>query len=747
MKFRLPLLGEVSIGKQEVPKKEKSFLLGTFMDLGGKKLSNEKTISSKLVESFYEWVYINVTTLSEEISKFEPELHKAVLRQGNIVYEPVPDHPLLDLLDQFNTTTTRSDGFYLTGAYLELCGEAFWFLEGGAGNKIPTAIYLLQPDKVKLDINADGTIAGYEFSTVIDGKERSVSYEPEEILHIKVPNPKNQFRGHSVIEGIAESIDIDTQALITTRKFYENGMMANFMLSTDQKLTTDQLKKLRAELRSSYQGVNNAFKVPILGGGLEAKQLSMSSKDAEQIKTQMWLRDKIMAAFKNTKASLGIVEDVNRANAEATLDFWRQSVILPKMQRIANAINEFLTPRYGENLVLGVCDPAGEDEDYNINKAKTLKSAGIITRNEARQLIGYEEVEGGDDFGDKPVEVPKSIKNVDYKSVLRKSGIYKKQEVYNKEILPEARKLVMAKKKKHVHEEKPKGFMEVDNSLAEKANDYGITQVEVVESQVKQFDNAISQYIDRLQKRVEAKVAELYPKKQFEDELFNEEQEIRELEALVLPILATVAITAGNNANKLINSSKPFLMDKKLEDIVKRQIDKFGKSMLKTDADKLAQIIADGFKQGHGVAKVTQSIRDEFPQFAKVQAQRISRSELLRTSNTMAVEAWKQSGVVAAKQWLTVSDPCPYCEPMNGKIIGLDDRYFKKGTEYFGNSDTPIKLDYGSVKQPPLHVNCKCQTLPVLIPNKAVEADKIKKQLEEERKYAKELEKIIEGEI
>ncbi len=319
--------------------------------------------------------------------------------------------------------------------------------------------------------------------------------------------------------------------------------------------------------------------------------------------------------------------------------------------------------------------------------------------------------------------------------------------MYNKEILPEARKLVMAKKKKHVHEEKPKGFMEVDNSLAEKANDYGITQVEVVESQVKQFDNAISQYIDRLQKRVEAKVAELYPKKQFEDELFNEEQEIRELEALVLPILATVAITAGNNANKLINSSKPFLMDKKLEDIVKRQIDKFGKSMLKTDADKLAQIIADGFKQGHGVAKVTQSIRDEFPQFAKVQAQRISRSELLRTSNTMAVEAWKQSGVVAAKQWLTVSDPCPYCEPMNGKIIGLDDRYFKKGTEYFGNSDTPIKLDYGSVKQPPLHVNCKCQTLPVLIPNKAVEADKIKKQLEEERKYAKELEKIIEGEI
>ena len=361
MKLRLPFFGEVLSGKDALPtlpapKQKDAVALGTFLDLGKKTLSNERTISPKLLESFYEWVYVNVTALSEEVSKLEPELYRVDIRGGQYELTEIETHPILDLLDRFNDTTAKSDGFYLTQSHLELTGDAFWYLEDGDNQRQPSNIYLLQPDKVELklgDISAGATrlVNGFEYRTTVGGETITQDYSYDEMLHFKVPNPKNPYRGFSVVEGIANSLDLDTNALTAALNFYQNGMMAQFMLQTDQRLTTDQLKKLRSEMRAAYSGSQNFWKVPIFGGGIKPQQIQMSSRDAQMIDQQAWLRDKIMAAFKNTKSSLGITEDVNRANAEASLLGWKRSVIKPKLQRITDTLNEFLVPRYGDNLI------------------------------------------------------------------------------------------------------------------------------------------------------------------------------------------------------------------------------------------------------------------------------------------------------------------------------------------------------------------------------------------------------------
>lgn len=758
--MKIPFIGEVKrqqpepiVQTVEVPKKSKGFLLGTFLDLGQRKLSDEKSISTKLLESFYGWTYINVTTLAEEVSKFEPELYKTTIKGGEIVAEPVTDHPLLDLLDRFNSTTSRSEGFYLTEAFLEMTGDSFWYLEGGANGGQPTGIYLLQPDKVELNIAGDGTVTGYTFKTTIDGKSKEVSYEFDEILHIKVPSPTNPYRGHSVVEGIADQLDIDAYTTQTTRSFYENGMMANFVLSTDQKLTGDQLKKLRAEMRSAYQGTQNAFKVPIFGGGISVQQLSTSSKDAEQLKQQAWLRDQIMAAFKNTKASLGIVEDVNRANAESTIDFWRQSVVLPKMQRIAAAINEFLVPRYGDNLLLGVKDPAGEDYESQTNEAIKLKSAGIISRNEAREMLGYDQVEGGDLFPDQVAltdekSVPKSIKNIDYKRILAKNGMIDKRNKYRKEYLPEAKKIVQ-EMHSHKHKAVAPSKKNFSSFTFDQAVEYNNKQIEIVNAQEKQFENAINQYLDQLVKRTADKVSVLLRKKAYKEEMIDEEAELLLLTAAVGTIMVGVALSGGNQANKLIGVDNPYLLDDSTKKLVDRQINKFGGSVIDTNRNKIADIIAEGLNNGNGPSKVANAIRTQMPEFSKMQATRVARTELLTTINNSAIDAWKKSGVVRAKQWVT-KDPCPYCAPMEGKIIGLDDNYFEKGDEWLGEAKSPIKLDYRSITAPPLHPNCECGEVPVLIDTKGFDVKsnkrlkKLEAELQKERDYVKELEEVLE---
>jgi SPP1 gp7 family putative phage head morphogenesis protein len=79
-----------------------------------------------------------------------------------------------------------------------------------------------------------------------------------------------------------------------------------------------------------------------------------------------------------------------------------------------------------------------------------------------------------------------------------------------------------------------------------------------------------------------------------------------------------------------------------------------------------------------------------------------ARAEMIaRTETASAVEggnhiAWKESGVVDRKEWLLGPEPCELCEPLGGKVVGLDDE-FSEG-----------------IAHPPLHPNCTCATAPVV---------------------------------
>lgn len=723
MKIKLPIIGEIKTGKDvepvieaiQIPKTKTATLLGTFLDLGSKALSTEKNISSKLLEAFYEWVFINVTTLSEEVSKLEPELYKVVLKGGEYELVEIEEHPLLDLLDRFNETTTQSDAFYLTESHLELTGDCFWYLEGGANGGQPTNIYLLQPDKVDLklgDVSAGAArlVAGYEYKTVIDGDTVQRDYEPEEILHIKVPNPKNPYRGHSVVEGIATSLDIDTQTLEANKKFYENGMMAQFMLTTDAKLTQDQLKKLKAEMSAAYGGSKNFWKVPIFAGGIKPETVQMSSRDAEMLAQQAWLRDKIMAAFKNTKASLGIVEDVNRANSESSLLNWKQSTIKPKMCRMIDAMNEFLVPRYGDNLILGFKDPVPEDMSRKVEESTALYQAGIMTLNEARDMVGLDATTEGDNVKQETVSytednLPKSLEAVNTKAMFRRMGLVQKKMQWQKayeSAKPVAKKIM----KKQV--------IEIKGLTSDDKFDYRDRKTAFIDRSEEQILLKMEQYFKGFIDRVAANVeANLPAKKIAEEDLFDKELELKQIETHLVPVFRTIASNSSLDALKLISYTKSYFENNNA--YVRDQVNKFGDSLLNTDRDKLTNIISEGVTAGNHPNMIARSIREDMPRFTGNQSKTIARTEALRTANHSAIEAWKDTGVVVQKEWLCDSNPCDYCAPLNGTKVGLEEPFLEEGHDWLGDAKTAMKLDYGDVEGGNLHPNCECTIVPILL--------------------------------
>lgn len=709
---RLQTIGRGNSGKQEVKtiikeveKKTKS-VMGGFLEFGQQPLTGETTISTKLLKANKGWVYRNNDVIAKEVANIEFELFRVRVVGGEVVYDTVLEHPLLDALDRFNEFTSIGDGFYITQSHRKLAGDAFWYVDGDGPNI--NGIYILPPDKITINLGetagTNKVIESYTYKDTIKGEPIEVTYEPEDIIHFKIPNPDNYYRGKSAVEAAAEAIDTDSMAIEANMKLFQRGLIANFMLTTDKSLTADQLKQLHAEFRNTYGGVSNAYKVPILSGGIKSENLQMSNRDAQYLEQQAWLRDKITSIFGNNKAVLGVTDDVNRANAEATILQWKQTTIRSEMKAITDTLNEFLVPRFGTNLILGFQDLVEEDETEKLEQVVKAKNADLISINEAREELGYEPIDGGDEHTFQRTErqqsqqVPTPLKYIKLQPLLRRAKIpqqQKQQQELKKKAMEVARSVV---NKNKVKQEKPVVTEDGETRYIKR-------QLEIADSQRDRFKDAVESFlnkvVDKALENLPAEVREFQNK-----QLLNAaETEVSAVFDLA-PLLEDVAKQAGSEALALINEpAAGRVIDYATP--IKESVENFSRSMIKTTEDKMVNIITDGVKNGNGVQKISQTIRAEMPQFTRNQADRIARTELLRASNLASLESWKESGVVNAKEWDARFDADAICKQYDGEVIRLDDEFYKAKSVF----------DNGN---PPIHPNCRCVLLPVLFEDKRV---------------------------
>jgi SPP1 gp7 family putative phage head morphogenesis protein len=123
--------------------------------------------------------------------------------------------------------------------------------------------------------------------------------------------------------------------------------------------------------------------------------------------------------------------------------------------------------------------------------------------------------------------------------------------------------------------------------------------------------------------------------------------------------------------------------------------------MLDTDREHLTNIITHGLEDGKSVPEIRKEIETTFDQYSRNQAQRITRTEVIRVSNQSALDAYERSGIVEGKQWVTFG-AIDECAAYDGEIETLDGKFYSDTTE-FKDGD------------PPLHPNCKCVLVPIVV--------------------------------
>lgn len=756
-------------------------------------VNNTLKRKSDFTKEYAEWVYANVSAIAEAVSHIELKLMRYSSNKDEIT--EVNEHPVIELMNRPNPYMTKRDFVYMLSASLLLAGEGPIRLRRTGKNQSqpPTELWPLQPANVviKVGVTADGYEMPVEYDYTIadpNGGIKKIELQPWEVIMMKTVNPNNLWRGLGVVEAAARTIDILDYSEMWNLNFFQNSAIPAAVLYTDQKLQKDVLERLKNNWNSEFRTYKNNFRTAILEQGLKIEKLQSTMQDMDFLEQQKFLRDKLMAMFKTTKIALGIVEDVNRANAEASEYVFTKHNIKPKMQQFVDVLNEFLLPLYdptGE-LFFDFEDPLPEDRTAKVSEWSQLVDK-VYTKNEVRQEMGLPELDGGDEIWQPVNLVPMTenptpqvapikpttpasptaptdstqdptqpdgsdqavpedptklvngvvirvLKSKPAKSTAKYHSQIKALQNRNIELKRTRREFRLALKKVlnmlEVKKTTPPikqpryktiGTMETTEMFV--AN--YLSMSDKAESEIENFiigtiyagekDEIIARIKAKGRKFMVASNLKAQIKEVGDNYMYNKNDYAKLSVDELIKIVRGIIEDQGQDAYELLNVGTSYSLSATARKFLTTEVTKSVKSFSDTTYDTVRASLAEGLAAGESEADLIKRVTSTYSALEKSQAQRIARTETSRAANFANVDAYKQSGVVEAKQWVTVGDPCEFCLEQEGTIIDLDDNYFDKGDKVDGADGGTLNLDYSDVGEPPLHVNCRCTTVPVLI--------------------------------
>ena len=552
------------------------------------------------------------------------------------------------------------------------------------------------------------------------------------------------------------------------------------------------VKRFLEQWQNSFGGRSKSNKVAFLGNGLKLDQsVGGGAKELDFANQQKMMRDDILAIFKVPKTILGLTEDVNKANAEATTRAFMERVITPRMRKFVETLNEFLVPMYGQsNLFLDFTDPSPEDVETKLKYYENASKWGWMTPNEIRAEENKEPIEGGDVLPlpkANPLETPiPATEEPTGKNILNKiSRLFKnKEQIKVKTTLRKPTK----KKFKHMVQIPVKRLEVLDREKLEKnltplvtkfigdmlkktkVDNLGImsnssqkdkgssTSKRVFTPELK--DAYWKAFIKQAKEDEETLYEEIIGifKQQEKDVVNNLNNTVRYWhknlrkgkESSVIPSLREMILAWQSVSiliKELIYSKGEQVLDflgiggklnlstdsvtyyLKQKDIIIKDINQVTRKQLK-------ETLAEGFNNGDSISLLTIRVQDVFKQATRNRARMIARTESIRALNFATLEGYRQSEIVEAQEWLAERDErtCEYCQEMDGKVIALNKDWFKKGDtfEVDGNS---LNINFTDIENPPLHPLCRCTLIPVFVGEKSlVEKDQIEKKINQFKK-------------
>jgi len=325
--------------------------------------------------------------------------------------QEVDKHPLLDLLYNPSPNQSQVEWFQALYSYLLISGNNYMLSVGG-DNSPPTELYNLRPDRIKIRTGSRAMPVAYDYvvrGQILESYEVDQASGDSKVKHIKMFNPLDDYYGMSPIQ--ASSVDIDQHNLANKHNvnLLQNGARPSGAVIFNPKdetgghvqLSDVQRNQLINDVNQRFSGTGNAGKPMLLEGDFDWKEMGLSPKDMDFIQLKNMSAKDIALVYGVPSQLIGIPDSQTYSNfAEAKLALYNETII-PLLDRIQGDLNEWLIPQFNDDGLELRYDidsiPAMAEQRRRVFESVTTGvKDGILTRNEAREQLGYEPMEGAD---------------------------------------------------------------------------------------------------------------------------------------------------------------------------------------------------------------------------------------------------------------------------------------------------------------------------------------------------------------
>jgi HK97 family phage portal protein len=302
--------------------------------------------------------------------------------------------PLYDLLSEAPNDYQTSYEFREAMTTIALlCGDAY-ALPMRSGGRVTELIPLL-PGECTID---ETSPLKPRYMVTIPGLKTMV-LEPKDIVHLRGFAGLQRHTGTPIFKAAREAIGLAMATEDTHARLHANGVRPSGILTTDAELSPETAQALAERFASAYAGGDNTGKTVVLDSGGHYTPISLNGVDAQHLETRRFQINEICRVFGVFPQMIMAGEGTSTyASVEAFFGAHLLHTINPWLERWRGTLNrDVLTFK---SKVRVWFDPSQMQQAPLAVQTQFLSTSvlnGVITRNEARQRLGYAPLEGLDE--------------------------------------------------------------------------------------------------------------------------------------------------------------------------------------------------------------------------------------------------------------------------------------------------------------------------------------------------------------
>jgi HK97 family phage portal protein len=335
-----------------------------------------------------------------------PEAPPMVEQRTTKGWEPNDDHPLLGLLHRPNPYYSGLHLWSATLADYMLTGNAYWLKRRSAANRVvelwwvPSSI--IEP---KWPDNDTVYIGWYEYRHSQSSDPALI--DPADVVHFRNGfDPANIRKGLSDLAALYREVATDNEAANWSASLLRNMGVPGVIISPggDAELDERDAEGVKASFQARFSGDQRGAPM-VMSGKTTVSVLSFNPEQMQLRELRRIPEERVSAIFGTPAVVVGLGAGLDRStysNMAEAREAAYESNIIPTQRLFAAEMDTQLVPDFGDPTRLRVGFDLSkvrvlqDDQNALHERARLNLGAGLLTLNQALEMIGEEALPGPD---------------------------------------------------------------------------------------------------------------------------------------------------------------------------------------------------------------------------------------------------------------------------------------------------------------------------------------------------------------